>query len=99
MELLTDGETGECRLDNGLTVGRLGYGSVYWPGPLVISQLDLDDIVHFRYREVTVYPRAEDKPPVGTGLNRRAEISLERVWPTDRSTREPIKVQCVCWLL
>jgi nuclear pore complex protein Nup98-Nup96 len=96
MELLTDGETGDCVLDSGFTVGRVGYGSVFWPGPLRISNIDLDEIVHFRYREVTVYPRADEKPPVGMGLNRRAEVSLERVWPSDRATREPITVIAHC---
>ncbi|VDQ01559.1 unnamed protein product, partial [Trichobilharzia regenti] len=33
----------------------------------------------------------EKKPPEGTSLNKRAEICLESIWPTDKSTREPIK--------
>jgi len=48
-------------------------------------------LVHFRHKEVVVYPEHYDKPPVGQGLNVPAEISLERVWPIDKATGDPIK--------
>jgi nuclear pore complex protein Nup98-Nup96 len=47
--------------------------------------------VHFRHKEVVVYPENLDKPAVGQGLNVPAEISLERVWPIDKTTGDPIK--------
>jgi len=37
-----------------------------------------------------VYPDEREKPPQGEGLNRTAEITLERIYPTDKMTREPI---------
>ncbi|VDP13083.1 unnamed protein product [Soboliphyme baturini] len=48
-------------------------------------------LINFEHKEVTVYPNNKDKPPVGESLNRRAVITLERVWPSDQATHEPIK--------
>ncbi|KAK9511478.1 hypothetical protein O3M35_000124 [Rhynocoris fuscipes] len=83
-------EQGRCIVDN-FTVGRLNYGNIFYPDSFDVSGLNLDEIVHFRHKEVTVYPMDEIKPPVGEGLNRRAQITLDRVWPVDKTTRQPIK--------
>jgi nuclear pore complex protein Nup98-Nup96 len=47
--------------------------------------------VHFRHKETVVYPDDSIKPPVGEGINVPAEITMERIWPIDKSTQEPIK--------
>ncbi|KAE9555595.1 hypothetical protein FO519_001173 [Halicephalobus sp. NKZ332] len=82
---------GKVNIKDGLTIGRIGYGSVFWPGGFELSTLDFEKIVVFRSKEVTVYPDETVKPPVGVDLNRPAEISLERVWPYDKETQEYIK--------
>ncbi|KAF8570816.1 hypothetical protein P879_02398 [Paragonimus westermani] len=81
---------GSCIVED-FVVGRRHYGHILFPGNTNVTDLDLDSIVHIRRREVVVYPDDEKKPPVGFGLNKRAEICLESVWPTDKATREPIK--------
>jgi len=34
------GET--CMVNHGFTIGRLGYGSVFWPGVMDVTNLDID---------------------------------------------------------
>ncbi|XP_051537723.1 nuclear pore complex protein Nup98-Nup96-like isoform X2 [Myxocyprinus asiaticus] len=83
-------ENGECIVEN-FTVGRKGYGSVFFPGEVNLTNMNLDDIVYFRRKEIIVYPDDKDKPPVGEGLNRRAEVTLDGVWPNDKTTCCQIK--------
>lgn len=49
--------------------------------------------------EVTVFPDESMKPPPGEGLNRLAEITLERVWPIDKATKTPIKVESQSYII
>lgn len=83
-------ESGECIVEN-FTIGRKGYGSIYFPGMVNLSNMNLDEIVHIRRKEVIVYLDDERKPLANEGLNRRAEVTLDGVWPTDKTTRNPIK--------
>lgn len=48
----------------------VGYGSIYFEGDVNLTNLNLDDIVHIRRKEVIVYLDDNQKPPVGEGLNR-----------------------------
>ncbi|OUC45609.1 nucleoporin autopeptidase, partial [Trichinella nativa] len=82
--------SGECVVDR-FEVGRHGYGKIVWRGPLNLTDLNLDKLVFFELKEVTVYPDTSSKPPIGQGLNRAAIITLERVWPNDKTRQEPIK--------
>uniref|UniRef100_A0A4W3IU68 Nuclear pore complex protein Nup98-Nup96 n=1 Tax=Callorhinchus milii TaxID=7868 RepID=A0A4W3IU68_CALMI len=70
----TTTESGECIVEN-FTIGRKGYGSIYFPGVVNLSNMNLDEIVHIRRKEVIVYLDDERKPPASE----------------DKTTRSPIK--------
>ncbi|XP_050438636.1 nuclear pore complex protein Nup98-Nup96-like isoform X2 [Adelges cooleyi] len=82
-------ENGACFVD-GFTIGRYDYGNVFFPDRFNVAGLDLDSIVHIRHREVIIYQDDENKPPLGVGLNRKATVTLDRVWPNDKTTKQPI---------
>ncbi|XP_048584697.1 nuclear pore complex protein Nup98-Nup96 isoform X1 [Nematostella vectensis] len=82
---------GEVWVDD-FVVGREGYGEVKFPGKTNVADLNLDEIVFFRRREIEVYPDTyPNKPEVGEELNKKAEITLIKVWPNDKTTHKPIK--------
>ncbi|KAL1662278.1 nucleoporin autopeptidase-domain-containing protein [Schizophyllum commune] len=81
-----------------LVVGRAGYGEIHFLDPVDLTGLTrltdlLGEVVRFDEKECCVYPDVDDddKPPLGQGLNVRAEISLLHCWALDKATREPIK--------
>ncbi|XP_060808331.1 nuclear pore complex protein Nup98-Nup96 isoform X2 [Amyelois transitella] len=80
---------GSCVVPN-FTIGRKNYGNVYYDCEMDVAGLDLDALVHFLNKEVIVYPEDADKPPVGEALNRRAIVTLDRVWPRDKTEKRPI---------
>ncbi|XP_051164466.1 nuclear pore complex protein Nup98-Nup96 [Leptopilina boulardi] len=90
LDELDDYVCGESCLVPNFTVGRKGYGNVYFPESFDVYGLNLDEIVHFRHKEVIIYPDDEKKPPIGQGLNRKAQVTLDRVWPHDKTRHEPI---------
>ncbi|XP_076670713.1 nuclear pore complex protein Nup98-96 isoform X2 [Andrena cerasifolii] len=90
LDKLDDYVCGETCVVPYFTVGRKGYGNVFFPDVFDIFGLNLDEIVHFRHKEVVIYPDDEKKPPVGQGLNRKAQVTLDRVWPHDKSLHKPI---------
>ena len=51
---LTDSD-GNCNVEN-FTIGRTGYGNIFFPGVTNIKNMNFDDIVFFRRKEVIVYP-------------------------------------------
>ncbi|KAL4719824.1 hypothetical protein ACJJTC_017631, partial [Scirpophaga incertulas] len=80
---------GSCVVPH-LTIGRHNYGNVFYDCEIDVAGLDLDALVHFLNKEVIVYPEDAVKPPVGSGLNRRAVVTLDRVWPRDKTQKTPI---------
>jgi nuclear pore complex protein Nup98-Nup96 len=81
-----------------LVVGRVGYGEIHFLEPVDLTGLPklgalLGEVVRFDDKECSVYPDSDevDKPPPGSGLNVRAQMSLLRCWAVDKATREPIK--------
>ncbi|XP_057667789.1 nuclear pore complex protein Nup98-Nup96 [Diorhabda carinulata] len=83
-------ENGKC-IVKGFTIGRKGYGNVYYPDEMDVTGLNIDELVHFRYREINVYPDDDKKPPIGQGLNRKAQVTLDNVYPRKPGTNILIK--------
>ncbi|CAH0698204.1 unnamed protein product [Spodoptera exigua] len=80
---------GSCVVPH-LTIGRKNYGNVYYDCEIDVAGMDLDSLVHFLNKEVIIYPDESEKPPLGEGLNRRAIVTLDRVWPRDKSEKRAI---------
>lgn len=81
---------GRCVIPN-FTIGRRGYGNVFFDEEMDVSGLNLDEICHFRNKEIILYQDDDNKPPIGEGLNRKAQVTLDQIWPHDKNTHEPIK--------
>ncbi|EFA76616.1 putative nucleoporin 98 [Heterostelium album PN500] len=62
-------------------IERTGYGSVMFIGDVDVRDINLDDIVTIKTREISIYPDDSTKPEVGEGLNRRALVTLQQCWP------------------
>lgn len=66
-------EDGRCVVSN-FTIGRKGYGNVYFNEPIDVAGLNLDEIVHFRHKEVVLYPTNERTPKEDRGAVLREVI-------------------------
>ncbi|XP_042506658.1 nuclear pore complex protein NUP96 [Macadamia integrifolia] len=64
-----------CHVQN-FTVGRFGYGCVKFLGETDIRWLELDKVIKFDRHRVVVYEDETDKPAIGEGLNKAAEVTL-----------------------
>ncbi|KAI8021148.1 Nuclear pore complex protein NUP98A [Camellia lanceoleosa] len=79
-------EPGFCSHVKDFVVGRHGYGNIKFLGETDVRKLDLDSLVQFNTREVVVYMDEKNKPPVGQGLNKAADVTLYNVKCTDKKT-------------
>jgi len=75
-------------VDN-FTVLKEDVGKVTFLGQTDVRGLDIDRIISFKDREIIVYPNDQDKPAIGEGLNKQAEITLFKCWPHDKKTNRP----------
>ena len=89
LDELTVDKNGNCFVDD-FSIIRDDYGCVTFFGRTNVANLNLDEIVQIRRKEICVYPDETKKPAVGEGLNKEAEVSLHRVWPVDKNTNRPI---------
>lgn len=80
---------GDCLVEN-FSIARIDYGCITFPGITNVANMNLDEIVHIRRKEVNIYPDESKKPVVGQGLNKPAEVTLHGVWPLDKKTKMPI---------
>lgn len=55
-----------------------------WLRPVDVAGLELDRIITIDEGEVFCYADAADKPPIGSGLNTDAEITLYNVYKIDK---------------
>ncbi|WOL00606.1 nuclear pore complex protein [Canna indica] len=69
-------DAGYCSKVPDFTVGRVGYGNIKFLGNTDVRWLNLDEIVKFEKHSVVVYDNEAQKPPVGQGLNKTAEVTL-----------------------
>ncbi|KAL9685428.1 hypothetical protein QQ045_022878 [Rhodiola kirilowii] len=82
-------EPGFCSGVKDFVVGRRGYGSIKFLGETDVRGLDLEALVQFNNREVMVYMDDSQKPPVGQGLNKAAEVTLLNIKCIDKKTGRP----------
>lgn len=67
---------GYCSRVQDFVVGRVGYGHIRFLGDTDVRWMELDNIVKFDRHSVSVYENENDKPPVGVGLNKTAEVTI-----------------------
>ncbi|KAJ0235870.1 Nuclear pore complex protein NUP98A [Hirschfeldia incana] len=79
-------DPGYCSRVKDFVVGRHGYGSIKFMGETDVRRLDLESLVQFNNREVIVYLDESQKPAVGEGLNKPAEVTLLNIKCVDKKT-------------
>lgn len=68
MEILLKMTKDELMNVNDFTISKEDVGKVTFPGLTDVRGLDLDRIVSFKDREITLYPNDSDKPASGEGM-------------------------------
>jgi len=82
-ELSTMSEAQLAAVSN-FRVERKDYGTVSWEGAVDVRDVDLDNVIEIKDREIFVYYNEDKigtKPPEGTKLNRPAIITLFNIFP------------------
>ncbi|CAK9290400.1 unnamed protein product [Gordionus sp. m RMFG-2023] len=81
----------KCLLVSDFVIGRKGYGSITFPGPINVIGLNIDKDVYIEIKNVEIYPEESEKPVLGEGMNTRAIVSLHNTWPKDKTTLSPVR--------
>lgn len=68
-----------------LTISRPNVGTITFHGDTDCTGVEFDRIVRLEIGEVLVYPEHTMKPPVGTGLNKPATVTMYQCWPPSGS--------------
>eukprot|EP00401_Gymnodinium_catenatum_P001397 CAMPEP_0117470478 /NCGR_PEP_ID=MMETSP0784-20121206/7236_1 /TAXON_ID=39447 /ORGANISM="" /LENGTH=1045 /DNA_ID=CAMNT_0005264567 /DNA_START=66 /DNA_END=3204 /DNA_ORIENTATION=- len=68
-----------------LTISRPAVGSITFHGETDCTELDFEHVVRLEIGEVLIYPESSTKPPVGTGLNKAATVTMYQCWPPNPS--------------
>jgi nuclear pore complex protein Nup98-Nup96 len=63
----------------GFSVSRAGFGSVKWFGRVDVRGLIIHEVVEISELSVEVYKDGKDTPPRGSGLNRPALLTIEKL--------------------
>lgn len=79
-------------------IGRKGFGNISFNYDVDLSafvpnlkeELFGKTVTFYSTKTVEVYPDQNNKPAVGYGLNVPATISLEKIYPIDKETKQPI---------
>lgn len=69
-------DCGYCSRVPNFVVGRVGYGQIKFLSDTDVRWMDLDLIIKFNRHSVLVYGNEDERPPVGQGLNKTAEVTL-----------------------
>ncbi|XP_020585309.1 nuclear pore complex protein NUP96 [Phalaenopsis equestris] len=69
-------DPGYCSRVPNFVIGRVGFGSIKFLDNTDVRWLNLEKIVKLDRHSVTVYENESEKPPIGEGLNKAAEVTL-----------------------
>ncbi|EIE19460.1 C-terminal autoproteolytic domain of nucleoporin nup98, partial [Coccomyxa subellipsoidea C-169] len=70
-------------------IGRRGIGAVRWLTPTDVRSLNVEGTVALSRGSVEVYLDENEKPEIGEGLNKGAEVTLQKVYRIDKATNRP----------
>jgi hypothetical protein len=82
---ITTFDDDELQCVENFSISRKDVGIITFDGVTDCRDLDFESIVRLEIGEVLVYPDGASKPPVGTGLNKPATVTMYQCWPPNGS--------------
>lgn len=87
MRELQEMSAGELSGVQGFVIGHKRFGELQYQEEIDCCGLVLNsDIVRFAESSLEIYPKEDDKPPIGEGLNKAARVMLKGCWPINRAS-------------